>query len=187
MVSAPRQPVRGTEPNVQGDGREKVERVEPCHGYSGEQGGQSGVGSRQETLEGGHGGRRGLGGRGGRENQATNVRQAVGNQRDDAGARGWGRGGVNYCEGYQRGRGRHRARRVHRPARPGAGTAGPRRRSAGRGRGGWGCSPRCRAGPRRPPRRSRPGSSSPSRRYATAGPRPSAPAGIRRPHRRSTR
>ena len=58
---------RGADRNVEGDGREKAERVEACHWYSGRQGGQQ------------------RGNRGGREDQATaKLHQAVGNQRDKA-------------------------------------------------------------------------------------------------------
>ena len=63
--------------NVQGDGREKAERVEARRGNSGEQCGQLGVGSRDETLEGGPRAR----------------------QRDKAGSRGWGLSGMIYGGG----------------------------------------------------------------------------------------
>ena len=90
----------------------RFERTEPGHGwYSGELVGQLGVGSRDETSKGAHGGWR--------ETVAgvairppLGPRQAVGNQPDKAGSRGWWRGGMVDWAGCQRRRDRHRARRV---------------------------------------------------------------------------
>ena len=70
----------------QEDGREKAAPFRTVSLEQWEQGGQLGVGSRDETLEGGNGGWRGN--RGGRNDQVTaKLRQAVGNQRDNAGSR----------------------------------------------------------------------------------------------------
>ena len=75
------------------------------------QGGQLSAGSRDVPSEGGNGGWRGY--RGGRDDQATaKLSQAIGHQRDNAGSRGQGRGGMLNRGENQRRRDQPRARRV---------------------------------------------------------------------------
>ena len=112
MTASRRHPAakRGADRDVQRDDREKAAQVEACHGYSGEQGGQLGVGSRDKTLEGRHGSWRGN--RAGRDDHQAiaQLRRALGNQRDNAGSRGWGRNVMIYGREYQRRPDQHRPR-----------------------------------------------------------------------------